>query len=96
VEFVSSRELRINPGPVWKRLEEGVEVVVTSRGRPVALLLGVSGEDVEDTLRALRRARAEMAVSRMRGDAARRGLGGMGQEDIEDEIKAVRRGHSER
>lgn len=90
MEFVSSRELRVNPGPVWKRLEEGGELVVTSRGRPVALLLGVSGEDVEDTLRALRRARAELAVSRMRRVAAERGLSGMKPEEIEGEIKAVR------
>ncbi len=80
----------MNPGPVWKRLEEGGELVVTSRGRPVALLLGVSGEDVEDTLRALRRARAELAVSRMRRVAAERDLSGMKPEEIEGEIKAVR------
>lgn len=90
MEFVSSREIRINPGPVWKRIEEGEEVVVTSRGRPVALLLGVSGEDLEDTVRAVRRARAEVSVSRMRRAAARRGLTEMGPEEIESEIKAVR------
>ncbi len=90
MEFISSREIRINPGPIWKRVGEGEEVVVTSQGRPVALILGVGGEDLEDTVRAVRRARAEVAVSRMRRTAARGGLAGMKPEEVEAEIKAAR------
>ena len=90
MEFISSREIRINPGPVWKRVGEGEEVVVTSRGKPVALILGVGGEDLEDTVRAVRRARAEIAVSRMRQAAARRGIAGMEPEEVEAEIRAAR------
>jgi prevent-host-death family protein len=87
MEFVSSREIRVNPKPVFDRLEEEREVVITSRGKPVALLLGVSGENLEDTLRAVRRARAEQAVSRMRRTALEKGLK---PEEVEDEIRAVR------
>ena len=89
MDFVSSRELRVNPRPVFERLEGEHEVVVTSRGKPVALMLGVEGEDVEEVVRSVRRARAELAVSRMRGTAAERGLA---EADVEDEIEAVRRG----
>lgn len=88
MEFVSSREIRINPKPVFERLEDDKEVVVTSRGKPVALLLGVSGENLEDTVRAVRRARAELAVSRMRRNASDRGLK---TGEIDAEIAAVRR-----
>lgn len=88
MEFVSSREIRIDPKPVFERLEDDKEMVVTSRGKPVALLLGVSGENLEDTVRAVRRARAELAVSRMRRNASDRGLK---TGEIDAEIAAVRR-----
>lgn len=88
MEFVSSREIRVNPRPVFERLEDDKEVVITSRGKPVALLLGVSGENLEDTVRAVRRARAELAVSRMRRISSERGLK---TGEIDAEIAAVRR-----
>ncbi len=65
MQFVSSREFRIRPGEVWKRLEQQ-DLVVTSNGKPVAILARISEDDFEDTLILLRRLRAQMAVERMR------------------------------
>jgi prevent-host-death family protein len=90
VKFVSSREIRVNPRPVFEAAEEGDEVVITSRGKPVALLLGISGEDLDETVRLVRRARAQAAVSRMRKAAAREGADSMSREEIEEEISATR------
>ena len=90
MKFVSSREIRVNPKPVFDAAGEGDEVVITSRGKPVALLVGVSGDDLEETVRLFRRARAQAAVSRMRGAAAREGLAGMDETEIEAEVAAVR------
>ncbi len=90
MKFVSSREIRVNPRPVFEAAEEGDEVVITSRGKPVALLLGISGEDLEETVRLVRRARAQAAVSRMRKAAAREGSDSMSREEIEEEISAAR------
>lgn len=85
MEFVSSREIRVNPRPVFDLLGEEREVVVTSRGKPVALMVGVSGEDFEETIRLLRRAKAQAAVSRVRA------VGGVASdEEIEAEIRAAR------
>lgn len=70
MKFVSSREIRVNPRPVFEAAEQGDEVVVTSRGKPVALLLGIGEEDLEETVRLVRRAKAQAAVSRMRKAAA--------------------------
>lgn len=94
MKFVSSREIRVNPRPIFDSLETEHEVVVTSRGKPVALLLGVSGDDLEETVRLVRRARAQAAVSRMRKAAAQKGLEGMSQAEIEEEIAASRGGRS--
>jgi prevent-host-death family protein len=90
VKFVSSREIRVNPRPVFEAAEEGDEVVITSRGKPVALLLGISSEDLEETVRLVRRARTQAAVSRMRKAAAREGSESMSREEIEEEISAAR------
>lgn len=90
MKFVSSRDIRVNPRPIFEALGEENEIVVTSRGKPVALLVGVSGEDLEEMVRLVRRARAQLAVSRMRKAAAREGLDRMGQEEIEVEIAATR------
>ena len=90
MKFVSSREMRVNPRPVFEAAEEGEEVVITSRGKPVALLLGISGEDLDETVRLVRRARAQAAVSRMRKAAAREGSDSMSREEIEKEISAAR------
>jgi len=91
MEFVSTRELRLNPGPVLHRLQEGErEAVVTSHGKPVALLVGVGEEDLEETLRLLRQARAQLAVSRLRARAREQGLDDLDQEAINAEIQAAR------
>ncbi len=90
MKFVSSREIRVNPRPVFQAAEEGEEVVITSRGKPVALLLGISGEDLDEMVRLVRRARAQAAVSRMRKAAAREGSESMSREEIEEEISAAR------
>ena len=89
MKFVSSREIRVNPRPVFQAAEEGDEVVITSRGKPVALLVAVNGDDLEETVRLVRRARAQAAVSRMRKAAAREGSQSMSREEIEDEINAA-------
>ncbi len=90
MKFVSSREIRVNPRPVFEAAEEGDEVVITSRGKPVALLLGISGEDLDEMVRFVRRARAQAAVSRMRKAAAREDSESMSREEIEQEISAAR------
>jgi antitoxin (DNA-binding transcriptional repressor) of toxin-antitoxin stability system len=96
MKFVSSREIRVNPRPNFESLTEENEVVVTSRGKPIALLVGISGEDLEETVRLVRRAKAQAAVSRMRRGAAQRGLDKLSQEELEAEIKAARSERSKR
>lgn len=91
MKFVSSREIRVNPRPVFEAAEQGDEVIVTSRGKPVALLLGIGEEDLEETVRLVRRAKAQAAVSRMRKAAAQQSSDEMSQGEIEEEIGAARR-----
>ncbi len=91
MKFVTVRDFRIKPGTVWSNLEKKEEVVITSNGKPIALLTGVSDVTFDETLRALRRAKAELAVSRMRQSAEKKGLSGLTPKEIEAEIAAARK-----
>ena len=84
--YVTVRDLRVRPGDVWEKLREQGEMILTSNGRPMAILVHVDETDVEATLAALRRARAQAAVARMRRAAAQ-----MSEAEIDAEIDAVRR-----
>ena len=91
MELITVRDLRVRPGEVWQRLREAQDLVLTSSGRPIALLIDLEGADVEEVLQAVRRARAQMAVSRIRQRSAERGLDRLSSDDIQAEIAAVRR-----
>lgn len=91
MKFVTVRDFRIRPGEVWKNLEKDEEVIITSNGKPIAMLTGISDVTFDETIKVFRRAKAELAVSRMRKTAVKRGLSGIPKEEIEAEIKAGRR-----
>ena len=91
MKFVSSRELRINPGEVWKLLRRERDLVITSNGKPLGVLTVAEEEDLEDVLAVLRRGRAQAAVARMRQAALARGLDKLSDEAIEGIIRKARR-----
>ena len=91
MEFIGTRVLRLKPKDVWKKLRRSKELVITTNGKPVGLLMAVDAEHLEEALLALRRARAEVAVARLRQDALAYGRDRLTTQDIEREIQAVRR-----
>lgn len=89
MKFISTRDLRNRPG--WVRdLKGDEEVILTSNGRPIALLLGIEEGKWEETALIVRQAKAQRALSRMRRKAAVRGLDRMNSAQIDAEIQAVR------
>ena len=66
------------------------EVVITNNGKPTAILFDIADGGFEETLKAVRQAKAMIAFNAMRMRAAENGY--MSDEDIEAEIAAVRRG----
>jgi prevent-host-death family protein len=91
MKFVTVRDFRIRPGEVWKSLENDQDVVITSNGKPIAMLAGISDITFDETIRVFRRAKTELAVSRMRKTAGKKGVSRISREAIETEIRAVRR-----
>lgn len=89
MKFLSTRDLRNRPGFV-RELARKEDLVLTANGKPIALLLGVEEDELEETAKAIRQARAQRALSRMRRDAARRGMDKSSPAVIEAQIRAVR------
>ena len=90
MRFVSVRELRGNSAETWRKLAEERELIVTSNGKPIAILSAVSEETLEESLSAFRRARAISAVDAMQIASVKAGTDRMSLREINAEIAAVR------
>jgi hypothetical protein len=90
MKFISSREIRSNPARLWE-LPVSDEAVITVNGKPRAIVVAV-GEDLEETLASVRRARAATALEKVRMHARERGLDSLPEEEIDTEIRKVRTG----
>jgi len=90
MRYVSVRDLNTKPKRVWEKVRED-DVVLTSNGKPIAILSGASEENLDRRIKALRRSRALLAMEDMQTEAVSRGLDRWTDEKIEAEIKAVRK-----
>ena len=90
MKFISVRDLRGKSAEVWKDLPAEREVVVTSNGRPIAILSAVNESNLEESLSAIRQARAAEAVMSLQRRSVERGTDRITMKEIDAEIKAVR------
>ncbi len=91
MRFISVRDMRGKSAQVWGQLKEEKELVITSNGKPIAILSAVQEGRLEETLAAIRRARAMAAVDAMQQRALKMGLDTMTLEEINAIIEEVRR-----
>ena len=90
MKIISDREFRNQPGKVRKELADH-EVVMTSRGKPYAVLLPVDDPaDVKAVLELASRIRAQMGLSSVRRKAMETGLDRISSSEIDEEINRVR------
>ena len=89
MKFLSTRDLRNRPGFV-RELARKDDIVLTANGKPIALLLGLEDDDFEETAQAIRQARAQRTLSRMRRQAESKGISDMSLSRINGEVRAVR------
>ncbi len=89
MKYLAARELRNRPG-AFQDLVDDEDVVLTSSGKPFALVIGVDEESVEETARLVRRLRTEQALSRLRKQAGERGLDRLTEDEVEKEVQAAR------
>ena len=89
MEFYTARELRTNTKSIWENLSKDNDVVITNNGKPYALMVGIPEGRFEETVRALRQAKAIAAMDRMRNSASKNGS--MSNEEIDEAINAARK-----
>jgi prevent-host-death family protein len=90
MKFISVRDFRIKPGEVWKELKINKDIVITSNGKPIAILNPVDDSNLEISIAALRRARALLALEEIQRESVSKGLDKLTDKEIEEEIKAAR------
>ncbi len=91
MKFLSVRDLRGQSAKVWKELPEQREMIITSNGRPIAILAAINESNFEQALSAFRAARAVEATTSLQRRSVAFGADQMTPEEIDAEIKAVRR-----
>ena len=90
MRFISVRELNTKPKEIWSKIKDE-EMVITSNGKPIALLSAVTEETLEKTIKTIRRSRALMALEEMQKKSMESGLDRLRDSQIESEIQAVRK-----
>jgi antitoxin (DNA-binding transcriptional repressor) of toxin-antitoxin stability system len=91
MKFISVRDFRNSSASIWRQLPEEREMVITNNGKPIALLTPLSDKTLEDTLSAVRRARAINAVKLIQQQSVENGTDKMTLEAINYEIKMARK-----
>lgn len=91
MKFLSVRDLRGKSAQIWKDLPEEREMVITSNGRPIAILATINESNLEESLSAFRQARAVEAVAALQRRSADQGTNRITMDEIDAEIQAVRK-----
>ena len=91
MKFITVRELRGRSGQVWSKLARERNIILTSNGKPIAILSAVSEETFEESLAAVRRARAVAAVEQLQRQSVRAGTDTLSVAEIAAEVQASRK-----
>jgi hypothetical protein len=96
MHLIAIKDLK-QPRLLKQRLLAEKELMLTSDGRPVAVLVDIGpAEDPERVIQAIRDSRSRLALSAARDAARRAGTSGMNMRDIEREIASARKARKAR
>ena len=91
MQFVTVRDFRTSSASIWKKLSSERELIITNNGKPIALLTPLDDESLEDTVSAVRRAKAVNAIKKMQETSVSLGNDKMTHEEINSIIKDARK-----
>jgi hypothetical protein len=91
MEFVSVSEIGISSTNIWKTLPKVQEMVITNEGKPIALLTPLNSKTFEETISALRKAKAMSAVKLIQQESLYQSKNNMTSEEINNEISKARK-----
>lgn len=90
MKFLSVRNLKTKSSKVWKELSDQKDMVITSNGRPIAILSSITENNLEQVLLAFRQARAMQAVTSIQYESVRKRTDKITMDEIDHEITSVR------
>lgn len=88
---ISVSDLQKKPAKQWLKSAGREDLVITSKGQPVAVLMRIAAASVESTRALLRSVRALQAQSALQQSAVASGASELSMSDIDAEIAASRR-----
>lgn len=90
MQFASIRDFRTSVSSILLKTGKDDTVIVTLRGKPVALFVPINESQLEDMTQAIKLARLRTSVEKIRVKAQKAGLDRMSAKAIEREIKTAR------
>ena len=90
MKFIGVRDFRNKSSMVWEELSREKELIITSNGKPIAILSAVTEDTLEQNLKAFRRVRALNAVTELQRDSVERGTDRLSPDQIDLEIRSAR------
>ena len=96
MEFVAIRDLCTAPKKITALLKQEKRLVITSRGRPTAIMLDVDPSTLEETLIDLRRLMAKRVLREIQDASVTAGTSSMSLEEINAQIAASRKQRADR
>ncbi len=91
MKFITIRDLRQGTAGLANLLKKSKKLVLTSNGKPLAILVRADEETLEDDLIALRRQRALSSLERIGRQAQAAGLDQLSMKEIDRIISQVRK-----
>jgi antitoxin (DNA-binding transcriptional repressor) of toxin-antitoxin stability system len=91
MRFITIRDLRSKSAQIQRDLPKEKEMVLTSNGKPIAILTATSANRFEESLAMIRQVRAMEAVDLMQRRSMETGTDRMSLKEINKEIAAVRK-----
>lgn len=91
MEFANIAEFRQNASRVFERLDRSGEIVILRNGRPVGVLVSADTSNLDAVRVGVQRARAQLAVERIRATGVRRGLDRLPMTAIDELVRKTRK-----
>lgn len=91
MRFVTIRELRNKSAEIQRQLPEEKEMVLTSNGKPFAILSATSADTLEEELIMIRRSQAMAAVNYLQTQSVKSGTDRISLDEINAEINLQRK-----
>ena len=90
MKFITVRDFRTSSANIWKALPKEQEMIITSNGKPMALLTPICDATLEANLSAIRSAKAIAALKLLQQQSIKNGTDKMTLAEINEEIQKAR------